>query len=157
VALAISVQSVHQIHQIHQVPQIHKPLVAVPADAVLFFEDSCVAHELRCHHRRRTWHRSPLTERTTSSMSCRIDRILTGEDGVVLRISGRIAADDVAMLRNLLEQETGAVALDLTHLLLVDRDAVKLLAAAEKNGFELRNCPAYVREWITRERTQSRE
>jgi hypothetical protein len=88
-------------------------------------------------------------------MSCRIDRILTGEDDVVLGISGRIAAYDVDMLRNLLEQETGAVALDLTHVLLVDRDAVRLLAAAEKNGVELRNCPTYIREWVARERTQS--
>jgi hypothetical protein len=88
-------------------------------------------------------------------MTCRVDRIPTGDDGVVLRISGRIAADDVAMLRNLLEQETGAVALDLMHLLLVDRDAVKLLAAAEANGVELRNCPVYIREWIARERGQT--
>jgi hypothetical protein len=88
-------------------------------------------------------------------MSCRIDRILTGEGGVVLRISGRITAYDVPMLRNVLEQETGAVALDLTHLLLVDRDAVKLLAAAEANGVDLRSCPAYIREWIARERAQT--
>jgi hypothetical protein len=72
-----------------------------------------------------------------------------------LHISGRIAADDVAMLRDLIEQEPGVVALDLTHLLLVDRDAVKLLAAAEANGIELRNCPAYVREWVARERAQT--
>jgi hypothetical protein len=87
-------------------------------------------------------------------MSWRIDRFLTGQAGVVLRISGRIAAHDVDMLRDLLEQETGAVALDFTHLRLVDRDAVKVLAAAEANGVELRNCPAYVREWVARERAQ---
>jgi anti-anti-sigma regulatory factor len=89
-------------------------------------------------------------------MSCRIDRILTGQDGVVLRISGRIAAHDVDMLRALLEQESGPVALDLTHVLLVDRDAVKLLAAAEANGVALKNVRAYIREWIARERTQSK-
>jgi hypothetical protein len=88
-------------------------------------------------------------------MSCRIDRVLAGQAGVVLRISGRIAAHDVDMLRDVLEQETGTVAVDLTHLLLVDRDAVKLLAAAEANGVELRNCAAYIREWVSRERTQS--
>jgi anti-anti-sigma regulatory factor len=87
-------------------------------------------------------------------MSCRIDRVLTG-DGVVLHISGRIAAYDVDMLRDLFEQETGAVAVDLTHVLLVDRDAVKLLAATEANGVELRNCAAYIREWVAQERTQS--
>ena len=38
---------------------------------------------------------------------------------------------------------------------LVDREAVNLLAFSEFNGLELRNCPAYIREWITRERVQS--
>jgi hypothetical protein len=52
----------------------------------------------------------------------------------------------------LLEQERARVAIDLKDVLLVDRDAVKLLALRESNGAELRNCPAYIREWITRER-----
>ncbi len=33
-----------------------------------------------------------------------------------------------------------------------DRGAVKLLALSESNGAELRNCPAYIREWVTREK-----
>jgi Domain of unknown function (DUF4259) len=32
--------------------------------------------------------------------------------------------------------------------------AVKLLAVCETNGTELRNCPAYIREWVSRERAQ---
>jgi len=72
-------------------------------------------------------------------------------------MSGRIAAHDLDMLRDLLAQETGIVAVDLTHLLLVDRDAVKLLAAAEANGVALTNCPAYLREWVARERAQTNE
>ena len=51
----------------------------------------------------------------------------------------------------MLEQESGRVTLDLMDVLLVDRDAVQLLAVRESNGDELRNCPAYVREWVTRE------
>jgi hypothetical protein len=35
---------------------------------------------------------------------------------------------------------------------LADRDAVTLLARTEGNGIELRHCPAYIREWVTRER-----
>jgi len=35
---------------------------------------------------------------------------------------------------------------------IVDRDAVEFLALNEANGIALRNCPAYIREWITRER-----
>jgi hypothetical protein len=85
-------------------------------------------------------------------MRCRIDRVVIGENLVALRISGRIAGPDVDMLRTLLEQETSAVAIDLKDVLLVDREAVKLLALHESDGVELRNCTAYIREWVTRER-----
>jgi hypothetical protein len=85
-------------------------------------------------------------------MSCRIDRLVIGEDLVMLRISGRISGHDVDMLRALLEQEKSSVAIDLKEVLLVDREAVQLLALRESNGAELRNCPAYIREWVTRER-----
>jgi len=59
------------------------------------------------------------------------------------------------MLRDLIGQESGAVAIDLKHVLLVDREVVKLLALGEGNGIELRNCPAYIREWVARERPQT--
>ena len=59
------------------------------------------------------------------------------------------------MLRGVLEQESGGFAIDLTNVLLVDREAVKLLAFSEANGTELRNCPPYIREWVTRERAET--
>lgn len=86
-------------------------------------------------------------------MTCRIDR-LSIEQGVVLRISGRIAAEDLEVVRAALK-DGSAVALELTEVELVDRDAVKLLALTEANGIELRHCPAYIREWVTRERESS--
>jgi hypothetical protein len=89
-------------------------------------------------------------------MSCRIDRLVIGEDLVVLYISGRIMDEDVEMLRDVLEDEAGALAIDLKNLSLVDREAVKLLASCEANGTELRNCPLYIREWVTRERAETK-
>ena len=86
-------------------------------------------------------------------MTCRIDSMLI-EQGVVLRISGRIAGEDLDVLRNALE-DGRVVALDLTEVELADRDAVTLLARTERNGIELRHCPAYIREWVTRERGHS--
>ncbi len=59
------------------------------------------------------------------------------------------------MLRDLLGQERGEVAIDLKEVLLVDREAVTLLAFSEANGIALRNCPAYIREWVARERAQA--
>ena len=86
-------------------------------------------------------------------MTCRIDRLLIEHDRVVLRVSGRIATEDLDVFRAALEQEGGTVAIDLAEVALVDRAVVKLLATSEATGIELRNCPAYVREWIARERT----
>jgi hypothetical protein len=83
-------------------------------------------------------------------MTCRIDRVLI-EQGEVLRISGRIQREDLDVLRNALE-DGSVVALDLTEVELADLDAVTLLARTESNGIELRHCPAYIREWVTRER-----
>ena len=86
-------------------------------------------------------------------MTCRIDRVLI-DQGVVLRISGRIQGEDLDVLRNALE-EGPVVAIDLTEVELVDRDAVKLLERTEGNGIDLRHCPAYIREWVARERDRS--
>jgi hypothetical protein len=58
------------------------------------------------------------------------------------------------MLRGVLEQEAGGFAIDLKNVLLVDREAVKLLALCETNGAELRNSTPYIREWVTRERAE---
>jgi hypothetical protein len=44
------------------------------------------------------------------------------------------------------------IVLDLGHVKLVDRDAVQFLAGREAAGTELRNCSAYIREWITQEK-----
>ena len=85
-------------------------------------------------------------------MSWRIDRQVTDEREVILYISGRITAKDLDMLRDVLARETGAVAIDLGNVLLVDREVVKLLMISEGHGVELRNCPAYIREWIAREK-----
>ena len=61
------------------------------------------------------------------------------------------------MLRGVLEQESDGFVIDLKNVLLVDREAVKLLALSEAYGTELRNCPPYIREWVTRERAESHE
>src|SRR5690242_14592991 len=88
------------------------------------------------------------------TMSCRIDRVVSAENLVVLFISGRITGEHVEMLREVLEKEADALAIDLKNVSLVDREAVKLLARCETNGAELRNCPPYIREWVTRERAE---
>src|SRR5260370_9546755 len=87
-------------------------------------------------------------------MSCRIDRVVSAESLVVLLVSGGITGEHVDMFRGVLEQESDGFVIDLKNVLLVDREAVKLLALSETNGTELRNCPPYIRKWFTRERAE---
>ena len=86
-------------------------------------------------------------------MTFRIDRLST-EQGPVLYISGRLAEQDLDVVRVALEGDRVA-AIELSEVELVSRDAVKLLVQAENEGIELRSCPAYIREWITNERESS--
>ena len=86
------------------------------------------------------------------TVTCKIQRQGLGEGRVVLRVSGRLAGNNVGMLRTLLEQENKVLTLNLTDVRLVDGDAVKLLAVHESNGVRIDNCPLYIREWIRRER-----
>jgi hypothetical protein len=88
-------------------------------------------------------------------MSCRIERLVGEDDFVVLRVSGRIHGEHVDTMRESIEREKGGVAIDLKEVILVDREAIQLLALSEANGIELRNCPAYIREWVAREKTGS--
>ena len=89
-------------------------------------------------------------------MSCRIDRVIRDGNRVVLFVSGQITGEHVEMLRGVLDQEPYGFEIDLKNVFLVDREAVKLLAFSEANGTELRNCPPYIREWVTRERAETR-
>ena len=84
-------------------------------------------------------------------MTCRIDRLATEDDGVILRVSGRCVGGALDVLRDALADGHGVRAIDLRDVRQVDRDAVKLLAISTTTGIELRNCPAFIQEWIARE------
>ena len=72
---------------------------------------------------------------------------------VTFTVSGRINAEHLDELKTLLKSEADArqIVLDLKDLTLVDRDAVSFLKSCEAESIVLKNCPAYIREWITRE------
>ncbi len=84
-------------------------------------------------------------------MTCKIERFASGENVVVLRVCGRIQMEHVSTVKDLILRETSAVVLDLTEVTLVDRDVVNFLAVCERRGIELRNCPAFLREWVVKE------
>jgi anti-anti-sigma regulatory factor len=82
----------------------------------------------------------------------KIKRAANGE--VVLTLSGRMDAENVIELKSLfkLEVEGRRIVLNLKDLTLVDREAVRFLGRCEADSIRLKNWPAYIREWITRER-----
>jgi hypothetical protein len=70
---------------------------------------------------------------------------------VVFTISGRLDADSVNELCQLVDAEPagGVLVLDLMDLVLADRNAVRVLRRYEASQrVVLRNCPAYVRTWM---------
>jgi anti-anti-sigma regulatory factor len=86
-------------------------------------------------------------------MTLKIQR--SANDGVVIfTLTGRIQAEHLPDLNDLFELE-GAdqrIVLDLQEVKLIDRDAVKFLTQCEDAGARLDNCPAYIREWVWKER-----
>jgi hypothetical protein len=87
----------------------------------------------------------------------KIQRAANGQ--VVLTLCGRMNAENVAELKALLGSEGKGrhIVLDLKDLTLVDRDGVMFLERCEADSIELKNCPAYIREWISRERGNSKD
>jgi hypothetical protein len=84
----------------------------------------------------------------------KITRAANGE--VIFTVSGRMNAENLGELRKLVISEPRGrrISLDLKELTLVDQDAVTFLERCETDNIQLKNCPAYIREWITRERGQ---
>jgi hypothetical protein len=72
----------------------------------------------------------------------------------VFVLSGRIEAEELEELQRLLDSEQGAkrVALNLRDIQLVSKEVVRFLARCEQEGLLLEHCPAYIVEWIRRER-----
>ena len=68
-------------------------------------------------------------------------------------------AENVGELKKLFSAEASGccIVLNLGDLTLVDQDVVSFFRHCEADGIELKNCPAYIREWITGEREADEE
>jgi len=77
----------------------------------------------------------------------------TANGTTVFTVSGHLNSGNLVELKNLIDAETQdrSIVLDLKGLILVDQKVVRYLKLCESNGIELRNCSAYIREWIARE------
>jgi predicted metal-binding protein len=84
-------------------------------------------------------------------MTLRIERSAR-ERFTVFTLSGRMEAEHAVALKELFDHDYRNIILDLRDLKLADRDAVRFLKGCEGDGAKLQNCPAYVREWMDREK-----
>ena len=72
-------------------------------------------------------------------------------------LSGQIGEEDVAELEAHIRSEAKGrpIVFDLKNLTLVGQDAIVFLDRCEAGGITLKNCPAYIREWIKGQRGES--
>ena len=98
---------------------------------------------------------TPKSEISNRGKMLKITRSANGE--VIFTVSGRMDAENLAELEMLFGSEANGrrLLLDLKDLTLVDQDAISFLERCEAGNIQLKNCPAYIREWITRGRGQS--
>ena len=82
----------------------------------------------------------------------RITRV-TDTGTPTLIVSGRIGAEQLPDLRKSVEAEKAqGVVLDLREVTLVDVEVVRFFMRCEQQGIRIAHCPAYVREWMAREK-----
>ena len=81
-------------------------------------------------------------------MTCKVVRLIDSDRLVLLHISGHLQEVHIEMIEELLAKDTDPVALDLGEVTLADREAVRFLASLDARGVGLRNCPAFIREWM---------
>ena len=83
-------------------------------------------------------------------MTCKVVRLVERDQLVLLHVGGHLQEVHVSMLEELLAKETDLVVLDLAEVTLIDREAVRFLAACEARSIGLRNCPLFIREWMSK-------
>lgn len=85
----------------------------------------------------------------------RIDRSANGK--VLITLSGRMHKESIAELETIIRAEASGrpIVLDLKDMTLTGQDGIDFLARCEAADIALVNCDPYVREWITRQKTEA--
>ena len=88
-------------------------------------------------------------------MTLKIERI-SGKRGTRIRMSGEFRFEHLDQVMAEIER-SGATALDLEEVDLVDVESVRFLNAREAEGISVLHCSPYIREWMLRERAGKKE
>ena len=83
-------------------------------------------------------------------MACKVERLVERGHLALFHISGYLRQKHLNLIEEMMAKETDPVAFDLAEVTLVDREVVRLLAACDAKGIGLRNCPAFIREWMSK-------
>jgi hypothetical protein len=83
-------------------------------------------------------------------------KIELGRDGAqsTIRLIGSVKFEHLSEIAHQLEICGPGVALDLEEVTVVGVTVIHFLGECERQGTELLHCPAYIREWISREGAQ---
>jgi hypothetical protein len=88
-------------------------------------------------------------------MTLKIETIATGR-GTIIRVIGKFLSEHIDELKAQIVLGKCPTALDLEEASIVDVDVVRFFNACEDNGIEVFNRPLYVREWMLRERAETK-
>jgi hypothetical protein len=89
-------------------------------------------------------------------MTLKIERI-SGKRGTQIRLSGELWSEHLCQLKAEIERGRPPVVLDLEEVDLADVEAVRFLNACQSAGIRMLHCSSYIREWMLRERSRSKE
>ena len=77
----------------------------------------------------------------------------TDSGTTTVTLSGRVGSEHLPDLRRMVEDDGEPdLVLDLCEVTLVDVNVVRFLVECETQNIRLAHCPAYVREWMAREK-----
>jgi hypothetical protein len=110
---------------------------------------------LQCLYFQRIAVAAGLHSYTSGNAMLRIQRTANGD--VVFTLSGRIDKEYIPELEALIaaEGKDRRIILDLKDMTLTGQDGINFLAQCEAADIVLKNCDPYVREWITRQGTET--
>jgi hypothetical protein len=85
----------------------------------------------------------------------KIETLSVGHE-TILRVIGRLRSENLPDLAAQIAIHGATAILDMDEVTLVDVEVVRFLIKVESLGVGLRNCPPYIREWMTCERQQAK-
>jgi anti-anti-sigma regulatory factor len=73
---------------------------------------------------------------------------IRGADGTTIRLIGQLGAEHLQDLKNQIAGDSRGIVLDMSEVTLVNVDVVQFLIECQARNIQLRDCPAYILEWI---------